>query len=88
MRFTDITEGSTIHASVGAGILEVVFDNTDTPVIIHLNNSPLCRVKLPKNFKKIAPGTFVSSTYSATATNAISFNIDVSMGNVVFRKSH
>lgn len=88
MHLTDQIESSTITASVGAGTLEVVFDNTDIPVIVHLSDSPLCRVKLLKDFKEIAPETFVNTAYHPAAENLVSFNIDVAMGNVVFKKNH
>lgn len=88
MHLTDQPESSNITASVGAGTLEIVFDDTDIPIIIHLNNSPLCRVKLLKSFKEIAPETFVNAAYRSTAKNIVSFNIDVAMGNVVFKKSN
>lgn len=78
-------ERSNITASVGAGTMEVTFDNMDIPVIIRLNNSPLCRIKMLKAFKEIEPETFVNKAYHPNASNLVSFDIDVAMGNVVFK---
>lgn len=78
-------ERNNITASVGAGTMEVTFDNMDIPVIIHISDSPLCRVKMLKAFKKIEPETFVNDAYHPDATNLVSFDIDVAMGSVVFK---
>lgn len=86
MHLTDqCKERSNITASVGAGTMEVIFDNMDIPVIIHINNSPLCRIKMLKAFKEIEPETFVNDAYHPDANNLLSFNIDVAMGNVIFK---
>ena len=42
-----------VKASVGAGTLEISIANQNTPAIIHVNNSILCRVKLNEHFKEI-----------------------------------
>lgn len=76
---------SNIKASVGAGSMEVTFENMDIPVIIHVNNSPLCRVKMLKSFREIKPETFVNRAYKADAHNLLTFDVDVSMGNVIFK---
>lgn len=78
-------EKSNIKASVGAGTMEVTFENMDIPVIIHVNNSPLCRVKMLKSFREIKPETFVNPAYKADAHNLLTFDVDVSMGNVIFK---
>ncbi len=81
----DCKKSSHITASVGAGTLEVTFEDTNVPVIIHLNKSPLCHVSMLKAFRKIAPETFVNSAYREDAPNLVSFDIDVSMGHVIFK---
>ncbi len=81
----DCQQRSHIKASVGAGTMEVTFENMDIPVIIQFNNSPLCRIKMLKAFKKIGPETFVNKAYRPDAPNLLSFDLDVAMGNVVFK---
>ncbi len=76
---------STITASVGAGSLVIYVPDVESPIIININNSPLCHVKLSKIFKEIKPNVFVNSTYAADAENLITFNLDVAMGNISFR---
>ncbi len=82
----DCERSSHIAASVGAGTLEVTFEDTNVPVIIRINNSPLCHVSMLKAFRRIAPDTFANSTYREDAPNLVSFDIDVSMGNVIFKE--
>jgi len=77
----------TITASVGAGSLEVIVPSAQTPVIIHLNNSPLCHVKLDKSFRKLEPNIYVSNNYRPDAPNLLSFDLDVAMGNITFRST-
>lgn len=76
---------SNISASVGAGTLEVLFDNSSTPVIIRINDSPLCRITMPDTFQEIEPDTFVNNSYQANIENLLSFDVSVAMGNVVFK---
>ena len=85
MHFSDnLAEQSRIKASVGAGTLQVTFDDIENPVIIVVPDSPLCRIKMPQSFRKIRPNTFVNEFYQEGAGNLLSFDIDVSVGNVEF----
>ncbi|MEM9672767.1 MAG: hypothetical protein AAF992_09245 [Bacteroidota bacterium] len=85
MHFSDnLAEQSRIRASIGAGTLQVTFDAIDNPVIVEVPDSPLCRIKMPHNFRKIRANTFVNEFYQEDADNLLSFNIDVSVGNVEF----
>ncbi|WPP50104.1 hypothetical protein [Catalinimonas niigatensis] len=81
----EVTTKSHIKASVGAGSMVVLLDNPETPLIVYFNDSPLCRIKMLKHFKEIEPNVFVNDSYDGEASNLISFNIDVAMGNVVFK---
>lgn len=86
LEFMDNSEVSTnVKASVGAGTLEILIANEATPAIIHINNSLLCRVKLNKNFREIRKNVFVNRSYAENAENLITFNLDVAMGNIVFK---
>ncbi|MEQ9441817.1 MAG: hypothetical protein RIG62_22445, partial [Cyclobacteriaceae bacterium] len=86
MHFSDnLTQQSQVKASIGAGSLMVKFDDMENPIIIRVNDSPLCRVKMPKSFRKIQQNTFVNKFYQENAENLLSFDIDVSVGNVEFK---
>lgn len=78
---------STIVGSVGAGNLLIVLPEEDTPVIVKVNDSWLCRVKLTKSFKKKGRNTYVNKSYDENAPNLLSFDLDVSMGSIVFKEN-
>jgi hypothetical protein len=78
---------SNIRGSVGAGNLIIILPEDKTPVIVKINNSWLCNVKLTKSLKNIGDNTFVNSTYTPDAANLLSFNLDVSMGSIIFKNS-
>ena len=85
MRFTEAGNyQSDIAASVGAGTLKILLEDATLPIIVRINNSPLCRVKMIKSFRKIRQNTFISESYSEEAEGLLSFDIDVSMGYVEF----
>ncbi len=77
--------GNTIKGSVGAGNLIIVLPKTDTPVLVKIHDSWLCSVKLPSSFKKIGEHTYTSASYTKDADNALTFDLDVSMGSISFR---
>jgi len=78
---------SNIVGSVGAGKLVIVLPEEDTPVIVKVNDSWLCRVKLSKSFVRKGHNTYVSKTYDENAPNLLSFDLDVSMGSIVFKEN-
>ncbi len=73
-----------IDASVGAGNLEIVLPSEDVPIIIYVRDSPLCSIKLTKNFEEVEKNVFVNESYSVDSENLLSFNVDVALGNVKF----
>ncbi len=76
---------STVIATVGAGNLIVNANESMNPMIIYIRNSPLCRIQIPQTFSKIRENVYVSSQYDQDAENLITFNIDVTMGNIIFK---
>ena len=76
---------SNVYASVGAGnlIIGLPYNNT-IPVIINIEDSPLCHVKLPKEYKKLKKHVYVSEGYREDAANILSFNLDVVIGQIKF----
>jgi len=86
MQFSeDCKYSSNISASVGAGTLEVLLDDSATPVIIRISESPLCGIKMPNAFEEIEPNTFINDSYRADVENLLSFDVSVAMGNVIFK---
>ena len=77
-------EGSEIWARVGAGTLAVKLPNEPIPLMVRVKNTTLHKMKVPSHFKEIRDNIYVSSAYDPEAENLHTFNIDLSMGNVVF----
>ena len=75
---------SHIKGKVGAGNLLVKLPTDSTPVRVVVNESWLCSLRIPKSFKKVADNTYVNAFYKGSPTNALIFNVDVSMGSVSF----
>ena len=73
-----------VTASVGAGRLEILLPQLELPIIVHLNDSPLCHVALPENFRKAGKNVYISSNYREGDNNAINFNLDVALGKIIF----
>ncbi|MEO1050629.1 MAG: hypothetical protein AAFX87_08375 [Bacteroidota bacterium] len=82
----ELTSDSDVKASVGAGNLYVVLPDEDIPVKVRINNSFLCGMTLSKSFRKIDDHTYVNSTYSEDADNKLFFDLDVSVGNIIFKE--
>ena len=76
---------SNVNATVGAGNLIVNANESMNPMIIYIQNSPLCRIKIPQSFTEIRKNVFINSQYDQDAENLITFNIDVTMGNIIFK---
>jgi hypothetical protein len=78
---------SYVSGSVGAGNLTILLPMMDVPVLVRIKDSWLCSVKMPSTLKKLNDTTFASATYSKGAKNALIFDLDVSMGNIIFKNA-
>jgi len=78
--------GNKIKGSVGAGNLTIILPKNDTPVLVKIQDSWLCSVKVPSSLKKIGENTFANAAYSKNSKNSLVFDLDVSMGNIVFKE--
>jgi hypothetical protein len=88
MDFEDAESISTdVSASVGAGKLEVILPTSDVPVRININDSPLCRIKMPNEFKKSSANVFTNIDSTGGSDDYLTFNVDVAVGNIVFKSS-
>lgn len=74
-----------IKGSVGAGNLIIVMPHADVPVLVKIRDSWLCSVSIPKNLIKIKENTFANASYTKDPKGAMIFNLDVSMGNIIFK---
>jgi hypothetical protein len=76
-----------VVATVGAGKLEVILPSGNIPVKININDSPLCRVKMPSGFTKSKNNEFTNQAFETHNGNYLTFNVDVAVGNIVFKSS-
>jgi hypothetical protein len=76
-----------IKGSVGAGNLIIVLPSEQTPVLVRIRDSWLCSVKIPKGLKRINETTFANAAYKKDANNSLIFDLDVSMGSIIFKES-
>ncbi len=77
-----------IKGSVGAGNLTILLPSNDTPVLLKIKDSWLCSVKMPEQFKKVSENVFANAAYSKDAKNSLTFDLDVSMGNIIFKQDY
>ena len=86
----DLTEPpsvpSHIKASVGAGTLEILIPKNDCSIIIKIKNSMLCDVRLTKSFVEISDNVFVNEEYNKNVINQLTFEVDVSLGSIIFKE--
>ena len=79
------TNSNHVKGSVGAGNLVVLLPSADTPVMVKINNSWLCSLELCKSLKRVSENTFVNNAYSEGGKNTLTFDLDVSLGKIVFK---
>jgi hypothetical protein len=75
-----------VKGSVGAGNLTVLMPAQEVAMLVKVNESWLCSVNLSKDLKKIGENTFANAAYSKNPKDAITFDLDVSMGNITFKE--
>lgn len=75
-----------VVGSVGAGNLIIVLPDAEVPVLVKIHDSWLCSVKMVGSLKKIGENTYATASYTANSENAMLFDLDVSMGNIVFKE--
>ncbi len=75
-------EKCTIVAKVGAGSLEIVVPNKETPVIITIKNSPFCGLNMDAEFEEVEKNVFVNHSYHKNAENLLEFRVDLAVGKL------
>lgn len=76
----------TVQGSVGAGNMIIVLPEESVPVMVKINESWLCSVNLSKNLKRIGVNAYGNLAYSRNPKNALTFDLDVSMGKIIFKE--
>jgi hypothetical protein len=74
-----------IKGSVGAGNLIITLPSQEVPVVVKITDSWLCSIHLGKNLKKISENTFANAAYTQDPKHAMTFDLDVSMGKIIFK---
>ena len=76
-----------IKGSVGAGNLVILLPAEETPILVKIHDSWLCSVTMPSYLKKVsdADNTFANAAYTKDSKNTLTFDLDVSMGHIVFK---
>lgn len=77
---------NSIRGNVAAGNLTILLPDDHTPVLVKIKDSWLCSVHMVRSLKKIGEGTFANDAYNKDAPNALLFDLDVSMGNIIFKE--
>ena len=77
-----------IKGSVGAGNLTILLPSNDTPVLVKIKDSWLCSVKMPEELKKVAANVYANAAYTKDTKNSLTFDLDVSMGNIIFKQDY
>ena len=80
-----LIESCQVDASVGAGNLEIILPDGDSPVIIYVQDSPLCSIRLTKDFEEVEKNVFVNKSYEINSENLLTFYVDVALGQVHFK---
>ncbi len=75
-----------IKGSVGAGNLLILLPDDSVPVLVRIKDSWLCSIKLTDDLKETSPNTYANAAYAKSPKNALTFDLDVSLGNIVFKE--
>lgn len=76
-----------IKGSVGAGNLVILLPaDGSVPVMVKIKDSWLCSIKLTDDLKETSANTYTNAAYAKNPKNALTFDLDVSLGNIVFKQ--
>lgn len=75
-----------VVGSVGAGNLVIALPASDVPVLVKINESWLCSVSLSRSLQKIGENTFANAAYTDNSRDALTFDLDVSLGKIIFKE--
>jgi hypothetical protein len=76
-----------IKGSVGAGNLVILLPSDNSvPVMVKIKDSWLCSIELTDDLKQTSPNVYANAAYAKNPKNALTFDLDVSLGNIVFKE--
>ncbi|MBL7865274.1 MAG: hypothetical protein JNK10_10375 [Cyclobacteriaceae bacterium] len=75
-----------VRGSVGAGNMIIVLPDESVPVKVNINESWLCSIKLSRSLRKTDENTYTNAAYSRNSKQALVFDLDVSMGKILFKE--
>lgn len=75
-----------VKGSVGAGNLVIQLPGEEVPVLVKINESWLCSISLSKGLQRIGENTFANAAYEKNPANALTFDLDVSLGKIIFKE--
>jgi hypothetical protein len=75
-----------VRGSVGAGNMVIQLPEESIPVMVKINESWLCSIHLSRNLKKIGANTYANAAYVEDPKDALTFDLDVSMGKIIFKE--
>ncbi|MEJ0054892.1 MAG: hypothetical protein WDN75_04135 [Bacteroidota bacterium] len=77
-----------VIGSVGAGNMVIMLPEETVPVMVRISESWLCSVNLCKDLKKVSENKYANAAYSKNPKNALTFDLDVSMGKIIFKEKN
>jgi hypothetical protein len=75
-----------VTGSVGAGNMVILLPEESVPVMVTINDSWLCSVNLSRNLKRTGEHSYANAAYAKNPKNALTFDLDVSMGKIIFKE--
>lgn len=76
-----------VKGSVGAGNMVILLPSDDVPVLVKISDSWLCSINLCRSLKRIGENTYANEAFSnKSAKEAITFDLDVSLGKITFKE--
>jgi len=82
----DFSEGipmsSQVLAAVSGGTIVLKLPHESNPIKLRMKTTPMCRTSIPRYFKEIETGVFVTKGYSSTNPKVLDFILDVGVGSI------
>jgi hypothetical protein len=75
-----------IKGSVGAGNLTIILPDRNVPVLVKVRDSWLCSLTMASSLKNTGNNTYANEAYQKNPRNPLVFDLDVSMGNIIFKE--
>lgn len=77
-----------VKGSVGAGNLTIILPDRSVPVLVKVHESWLCSLTMAGSLKSVGNNTYANEAYQKNPRNPLVFDLDVSMGKLIFKESN